>query len=73
MPLSKLFSNFVHFWPNFQVFCPFLDFFSPILPIFWKFARIPLLSGIDPQEENVLKKHMSKHQIENGLDFFHYN
>ena len=37
----KVFLNFVHFCPNFQIFCPFL-------PFFWKIARMPLLSRIGP-------------------------
>ena len=27
LPFFKKFSNFVHFCPNFQIFCPFLPFF----------------------------------------------
>ena len=27
LPFFKIFSNFVHFCPNFQIFCPFLTFF----------------------------------------------
>ena len=38
LPLFKIFSNFVNFCPNFQIFCPFL----------WKIACMPLLSRIDP-------------------------
>ena len=39
--IFKLFSNFVHFCPNFQIFCPFLPFFGII-------TRMPLLSRIGP-------------------------
>ena len=42
LPFLKIFSNFVHFCPNFQIFCPFL-------PFFWKIARIPILSRIDSE------------------------
>ena len=41
LPFFKMFSNFVHFCPNFQIFCLFL-------PFFWKIARMPLLSRISP-------------------------
>ena len=42
LPFFKKFSNFVHFYPNFQVFCSFL-------PIFWKIARMPFFSRIGPK------------------------
>ena len=29
LPSFKVFSNFVHFCPNFQIICPFLPFFCP--------------------------------------------
>ena len=45
MPISKIFSNFVHFCPNFQIFCPFL-------PFLWKITHIPLLSRIGPAMTN---------------------
>ena len=41
LPVLKIFSNFGHFWPIFQIFCPFLH-------IFWKIACMPLLSRIGP-------------------------
>ena len=41
LPSLKIFSNFEHFCPNFQIFCPFL-------PFFWKKACILLLSRIGP-------------------------
>ena len=41
LPFFKIFSNFVHFCRNFQIFCPFL-------PFFWQIARMPLLSRISP-------------------------
>ena len=41
LPFFKIFSFFIHFCPNFQIFCPFL-------PFFWIIARMPLLSNIDP-------------------------
>ena len=45
LPFLKIFSNFAHFCPNFQIFCPFLTFFfCPFSGIFWKIARVPLLS-----------------------------
>ena len=28
LPFFKVFSNFVHFCPNYQIFCPFLPFFA---------------------------------------------
>ena len=37
----KIFSNFVIFYSNFQIFCPFFSFF-------WKIVCIPLLSIIGP-------------------------
>ena len=46
LPFFKLFSSFVHFCPNFQIFCSFLPFF--FLSFFWKIACIPLLSRIGP-------------------------
>ena len=39
LPFFKVFSNFVHFCPYFQIFCPFL-------PFFWKIVLMPLLSRI---------------------------
>ena len=39
----KIFSNIVHFCPDFQIFCAFLTFF---LPFFWKITCMPLLSRI---------------------------
>ena len=39
LPFFKMFSNFLHFRPNYQIFCPFL-------PFFWKIACMPLLSRI---------------------------
>ena len=42
LPFFKLFSNFVHFPPNFQIFCPFLSF----LALFLKNCMQPLLSRI---------------------------
>ena len=39
---SKMFSNLVHFRPNFQIFCPFSTFFG----LFWKITCMPLLSRI---------------------------
>ena len=29
LPFFKVFSNFVHFCPKFQIFCPFFPFFTP--------------------------------------------
>ena len=52
MPFFKLFSNFVHFCPNFQIFCLFLLFFNifhPFLVLFLKIAGVPLLSRIGPR------------------------
>ena len=31
LPFFKTFSNFVHFCPNFQIFCPFQHFFALVL------------------------------------------
>ena len=45
LPFFKIFSYFVGFCPNFQIFCPFLLFF---LLCFWKIAHMPLLSRIGP-------------------------
>ena len=36
LPFFKVFSNFVHFCPTFQIFCPFLTFFCPFFPLFLK-------------------------------------
>ena len=44
LPFFIIFSNFVHFCQNFQMFYPFCLF----LPFFWKFACMPLLSRIGP-------------------------
>ena len=44
LPFFKLLSNFVHFCPNFQIFCPFHSF----LPFFWKITLMSLLSRIGP-------------------------
>ena len=52
LPFFKIFSNFVHFCPNFQIFCPFL-------PFFWKILRMPLLSRIGPERSLFLPKHQS--------------
>ena len=32
----KIFSNFVHFYSNFQIVCPFLLFFFPFFDLFLK-------------------------------------
>ena len=45
LPVFKIFSNFVHFCPIFQTFCPSLAFFG-------KTACMPLHSGIGP--DNIL-------------------
>ena len=52
LPFFKILSNFVHFCPNFQIFCRFLPFYYYfyIFLHFWKIARMPLLSRIDPGE-----------------------
>ena len=42
MPFFKIFSDFIHFCPNFQIFCLCLLFF-------WKIARMHLLSRIGPE------------------------
>ena len=50
----KLFSNFVHFCINFQIFCPFLLFLTfswPFLPLLSKIARMPLLSMVGPAKK----------------------
>ena len=39
LPFFKIFSYFVHFCPNLQIFCP-------LLPFFFKIARVLLLSRI---------------------------
>ena len=49
LPFFKIFSNFVHFCPNFQIFCPFLPFFS-------KIASMPLLSRIIPAKWPIFPK-----------------
>ena len=42
LPLFKILSKyFVHFCPNFHIFCPFL-------PFFWKIALMPFFSKIGP-------------------------
>ena len=38
LPFLKIFSNFLHFCPHFQIFCPFL-------PFFLKIALMPFHSG----------------------------
>ena len=43
LPLFKIFSNFVHFCPNFQIFCSFSTFPCPFSE---KWLPIPLLSRI---------------------------
>ena len=45
LPLFKIFSNFVHFFPNFQIFCPILIYFWPFLK-----NRTHALSRIGPGE-----------------------
>ena len=45
LPFFKKNSNFVHFCPNFQIFC----LFSPFLPFLWK----TLFSRIGPERWNV--------------------
>ena len=50
LPFFKIFSNFAHFWPNFQIFCPFSPpppFFF-FLPFFWKISCMPFHSRIGP-------------------------
>ena len=47
LPFFKIFSNFVHFCSNFQIFYPFFAFFF-FFPFFWKIAHMPLLSRIGP-------------------------
>ena len=44
LPYLKIFSNLVHFCPNFQIFCPLLPFFNIALPFFCKIVRMNLLS-----------------------------
>ena len=44
LPFFKIYLNFVHFCPNFRIFCPFP-------PFFWKIACMPLLSRIGPTPE----------------------
>ena len=49
LPFFKIFLNLVHFWPNFQIFYPFLTFFylffgkSHALPYFLEWALGNLL------------------------------
>ena len=43
LPFFKIFSNIVHFCPNFQIFFLFLTFF---LPFFWKITCMLLISRI---------------------------
>ena len=45
LPFFKILSNFVQFWPNFQIFCSFLPFF-PLF--FWENTCMPSLSRIGP-------------------------
>ena len=47
LPFSKILSNFVHFCPDFQIFCPFL-------PFLWKIACMPLLYRVAPVISYVL-------------------
>ena len=44
LPFFKIFSNFVHFCPNFQISCLFL-------PFFWKLACMPFLPKIGPDNK----------------------
>ena len=48
LPFFKIFSNFVHFCPNFQICCSFLPLFNIVFPFFRKIGRMPLLSRIGP-------------------------
>ena len=48
MPFFKIFYNFVHFCPNFQIFCPFWPFLNIFLLFFCKIACAPLLCRIGP-------------------------
>ena len=41
--------NFVHFPPNFQIFCSFLPFLNIFSPFFWSIARMHLLPRTGPQ------------------------
>ena len=59
LPLFKIFSNFVHFCPDSQIFCPFFPvehFLSFFCPFFWKIARMPLLSRIGPVKQLKMKQ-----------------
>ena len=47
MSFFKIFSYFIGFYPNFQIFCPFLLFFF-FFCCFWKIARMALLSRRGP-------------------------
>ena len=59
LPFFKVFSNFVHFCPKFQIFCPFFPFFTLF---FWKISRIPLLSRtglvISEMYDSNVKRHL---------------
>ena len=66
----QIFSNFVHFCPYFQILCPFLPYFAlfllflaSFLPFF--FARMPILSVIDPGKQCKVLSSWSK----KGLQF----
>ena len=52
----KIFSNFTHFCPNFQIFCPpllILTCLCHCCPFFWKIACMPLLSKIGPDHHGI--------------------
>ena len=44
LPFFKIFSNFVRYCPNFQMFCPFLPFFNILFVFFALFSFFALSS-----------------------------
>ena len=48
LPFFKIFLNFAHFYPKFQIFWPFEPFFNIFLSFICKIAHVPLLSRIAP-------------------------
>ena len=49
LPFFKIFSNFVHLCPNFQIFSPFLTFFCSFSE---KSHDMPLLCRISPRQSS---------------------
>ena len=57
LPFFKIYSNFVHFCPNSQMFCPF---FNISVLFFWKITPTPLLFRMGPAQIIFTEKKESK-------------